>query len=486
MKKTNLLIIILAIALGVGGWIAFMTQTISESSEYKSYVETGDTYMEKGLYQRAIISYESALAENPEEAVYEKEDLAYLARYEEEPDDTLGDYKKFLASAVALYPANKQLVDDFYKIYLADERYSELYACLKNAISSGYDDETIRERLTEVRYAFTLRSQFTGIKRAATNYYCVSKKNRWNLYNSKGGYVFTSYYDYASVPNSDGVIIVTGDDSRLINGEKMVMGIFSDKITDASVFSEGYVAASTGGKFGYYDEFAEKKFGEYDAAGAFQNGMAAVKAGGKWMLVDDTGSQKSDEYDEIVLDDGGRYDVNGHILVKTSGNEYKILNSSLKEEAAFNCSDTDVLTEDGIIAVCVNGKWGFVNTKGETVIEPSFENAKSFSNGIAAVCSDGKWGFIDTDGKVAIDYQFTDVGYLDEDGICPVRTDVPEPEITENDEENSDTEPGQETAEPEKDDETETDEENKVPEELAVEQGEEWSLLVLRIGVTED
>lgn len=39
-----------------------------------------------------------------------------------------------------------------------------------------------------------------------------------------------------------------------------------------------------------------------------------------------------------------------------------------------------------------NGKWGFVNNDGKTVIEPKFDEAMSFSNGLAAVRSGDKWG----------------------------------------------------------------------------------------------
>tara|TARA_Y100000385_G_scaffold291483_1_gene369779 strand:+ start:4162 stop:5802 length:1641 start_codon:yes stop_codon:yes gene_type:complete len=57
-----------------------------------------------------------------------------------------------------------------------------------------------------------------------------------------------------------------------------------------------------------------------------------------------------------------------------------------------------------------NEKWGFVNKKGEVVINPQFSYANNFSDGLCAVENDdGKWGFIDKDGKIVINYQFTDI-----------------------------------------------------------------------------
>lgn len=65
-----------------------------------------------------------------------------------------------------------------------------------------------------------------------------------------------------------------------------------------------------------------------------------------------------------------------------------------------------------------NGKWGFVNNDGKTVIEPKFDEAMSFSNGLAAVRSGDKWGFIDDSGELVIDYKYSDGGYFTNNGIC--------------------------------------------------------------------
>lgn len=40
------------------------------------------------------------------------------------------------------------------------------------------------------------------------------------------------------------------------------------------------------------------------------------------------------------------------------------------------------------------------------IITPIYDNARSFSGGLAAVQKDGKWGYIDTDGKTIIDFKY--------------------------------------------------------------------------------
>ena len=42
------------------------------------------------------------------------------------------------------------------------------------------------------------------------------------------------------------------------------------------------------------------------------------------------------------------------------------------------------------------------------MLEPKYEDARSFSNGLAAVKVNGLWGYIDTEGNMVIEPQFFD------------------------------------------------------------------------------
>lgn len=57
---------------------------------------------------------------------------------------------------------------------------------------------------------------------------------------------------------------------------------------------------------------------------------------------------------------------------------------------------------EGFAAVKLNGKYGFINTKGEVVVPCAYEGAWIFSEGLAAVKLNGKWGYINTKGEVVI------------------------------------------------------------------------------------
>ena len=64
-------------------------------------------------------------------------------------------------------------------------------------------------------------------------------------------------------------------------------------------------------------------------------------------------------------------------------------------------------------------KYGYLNKQGEFEIAPTFESALPFSEGLAAVKLNGKYGYIDDKGKLIIDYQFDKAGnFYCERAVC--------------------------------------------------------------------
>ena len=60
---------------------------------------------------------------------------------------------------------------------------------------------------------------------------------------------------------------------------------------------------------------------------------------------------------------------------------------------------------DGLLAIATVelGKFGFINTRGEWVIEPIYDNVGQFSEGLAYVHNDSISAFINTEGQIVID-----------------------------------------------------------------------------------
>lgn len=70
------------------------------------------------------------------------------------------------------------------------------------------------------------------------------------------------------------------------------------------------------------------------------------------------------------------------------------------------CKDSNEI--DVNIIPVKNGKYGYVDDKGNYLINPQFNGATSFHGGIALVYSGGLWGYIDTKGKFVINPVYSD------------------------------------------------------------------------------
>ena len=65
--------------------------------------------------------------------------------------------------------------------------------------------------------------------------------------------------------------------------------------------------------------------------------------------------------------------------------------------------------------------FGAVNTKGEMVIAQEYDYISDFQNGIAAAAKNGKFGYIDTKGNTVIDFIYEDAWSFNDGSIAPVR-----------------------------------------------------------------
>jgi hypothetical protein len=83
--------------------------------------------------------------------------------------------------------------------------------------------------------------------------------------------------------------------------------------------------------------------------------------------------------------------------------------------------EAEEFAANGLARVWVNGKWGYINEKGEEVIKPRFDEAWLFAaNGLAPVKVNGKWGYINEKGKEVIKPRFDLVWSFAANGLALV------------------------------------------------------------------
>lgn len=132
----------------------------------------------------------------------------------------------------------------------------------------------------------------------------------------------------------------------------------------------------------------------------FDNGMIAVKVGEQWGLINRSENFVVDPaYDNIALqasdglyriDSDGRYG-----FLDTKGN----IKVTPQFDFAYDFSDS-------LAAVKVGSNWGFINKNGTIVINPQFATAFSFHDCYALVVANKKYGIIDKKGNYVVVPQY--------------------------------------------------------------------------------
>jgi hypothetical protein len=89
-------------------------------------------------------------------------------------------------------------------------------------------------------------------------------------------------------------------------------------------------------------------------------------------------------------------------------------------EPVYDSIDENSLSDEELIPVRKNSKWGFININGKIAIEPHFDYALTFSEGLAGVQIMNKWGYIDSTGQIIIQPQFDDIPGNFKEGIARI------------------------------------------------------------------
>ena len=192
----------------------------------------------------------------------------------------------------------------------------------------------------------------------------------------------------------------------------------------ASDFSEGFSAVQAGDVAYYIDKTGKKAMElpeDVRQFGRFSEGLAGVWIGetNGWGYIDTQGNvvippqfyagEAFSEEVASVLDEKnerGFIDKNGNMVIE-----------GLQRSSSF--SEGLNLFQDATTQLN-----GYMDHSGKTVIAPQYEmgGAADFSEGLAAVKVDGKWGFIDPTGKQVIPAQY-DLVESFEDGLAMVIQD---------------------------------------------------------------
>ncbi len=242
------------------------------------------------------------------------------------------------------------------------------------------------------------------------------ENSKIGIIDTKGTVIVSAKYDEAK-RLSNGMIKI-----REQNGKYALFGYDGATITDhiyysVDDFSDGLCLVRGENGYGYIDETGKEVIAQmYNDAGAFSEGLAAVKTEYKWGYIDKTGKLVIKEkfasagtfkngYAFVSTDKNYYIDKNGEqvypaVPVKTTSDYYGILGD--KGKAVENCFYKKIFPIISDRALVFDGKkWGYINSKGESVIDCNYQWASVFSDdGYAIVKKSGiMYNIIDKNGN---------------------------------------------------------------------------------------
>lgn len=161
--------------------------------------------------------------------------------------------------------------------------------------------------------------------------------------------------------------------------------------------SSGMVLVKEGFFYGYANSSGEYVIeAKYEEATDFKDGYAIVKRNDKWGIVDTSGKETiACTFDQIEI-------FNGAIMVVKKGNLFGLMSAATGATIQpTNYTEIRKLSQNRA-QMCINGKYGYFDEKGKTVIAAQYNDANVFnSDGKAWVSKADDEYYIYTNGSYA-------------------------------------------------------------------------------------
>lgn len=416
MKKN--LSIVMVVLLGLA-WYVTLSAWIGNEKKYNDMMAEARRLEEKGLYLDAVGQYEEAKRVKGETLELEEHIAdAYLS---------MGDYKEYRKKLNAIISAFGPVERDVVKLYeftkenLSEDSVIDLVSGLyekypdSEIVTQYYDSE--KGKYVERACAYERIYDFAG------SYAVYEQEGKKGLLGLDGKPAVEAVYDEIGFDGKDtkSIPVRDGEDCFFINSKGYKTKAPEEAYAFIGIVSQSRIVAQKDGKYGYLDRnFKPKTEFAYDEATPISEGFGAVRKGGKWALIARSGELITDFiFDDVARNSKGLCSVNKMAAVK-QGDVFFFVNEKGERISGQVYDGIKAFESDAMCAVCIGGKWGYVDQEENRRIDCVYEEAKSFTNGYAAVREKGIWGYIDENNYMAIRPVFDDAGLMTEDGVAPV------------------------------------------------------------------
>ena len=399
-------------------WLMVITAR-SDAQRQEELLAQADAYVQDEIYIRALPLLEEA--------------AGYDAKYTIEAEEALKDvylhligqsgystkYTDLLDKQMAREDAAPAVFAEAAEYYLEASKEEEAFAALREGIAKTGSEE-LTGLYEDVRYQYKVSSYtYQDVTAVCNGAIPVKLDGYWGLASASGSLVIPCEYDQISTYSNGQAIVRKGSVISGVDSDNNRVALLHREATDFTNFNEnrlglktpeGWVVAN--GNFGTGSLLLEE-------LGMYSNGCAAAKLDGKWGVLSSDGQEwvLPPEYDGIVQDELGRCCAQDAIFVVQDGMVRLLVDG---EQVGDSYEDARPFA-DGWAAVKKDGKWGFIDTEGNVMVDYQFEDALSFGQHLAAVKQGRNWGYISLRGEMVIEPIFLEACSFSQ-GSAAVRT----------------------------------------------------------------
>lgn len=229
-------------------------------------------------------------------------------------------------------------------------------------------------------YAATFSCGYANVETGSLDTYIDKKGNIQSVPVSSDGYCTTFWNDYARVSDNGKYGFL---DKKLNYAVPAIYASLGRMSKEKLAWER---LSSNDDKYGFINGDGEQKIAEqFSEAYVFTDGVAAVKMGDRWGAIDKKGNWKIQPvyYDLFPLGE----DLYGY-LEDSKDEYYGVINTSGKVIAPKQFQDLGSFGDNSLCPVKRDGKWGYMNTKGDIKINCIYSYAMPFSDGYAFVYLD--------------------------------------------------------------------------------------------------
>lgn len=401
---------VLVLLLIVGWLMAVMTFMAADDDvkAQKALIDQAEVFLEDKLYVRAVSQYTTALTE------YQTENnLTYETQL-------LGIYKEagMLEEYYSLIDKRRDAGTAAAEEYLDEAQAQVDRGSIPNAMGvlqqgmERYPQETeMRDLYESIRYRTAMTDMvYKEARMPGEDWYIpVFNGEKWGYVGGDGRMALEFLYEEALPFSGEYAVVRLDGVYTLIDKNGYRNAVDKNGLEQVTAIAGTRIAGIKDGKFGIYtNSFRQLGDETYDDVCLNDNGMILVQKGGKWALLDSNlGAVTDYVFTDVARNSRGQA-FSGDYAVVADEQGYFLVDQTGAACYETRFADAKGL-EDGLYAVAdASGKWGFVNGKGEYVIDCRYEDALSFSDSLAAVKEGGKWGYVNRYQTMIVEPQFAE------------------------------------------------------------------------------